>query len=342
MAKPILGVTIKRYTQNAKDKMNHITSTAQTDSLIFAWLLLLGIPALIILALVGRKLKVAALIAVIGGVGLQTFHSIEHVIQGYFWARDPLAPGYMSPLAKKAATGLESIASSTFGISGRSTLGMELLHLVGNTLFFLGIVALVIGAGFKAKQTAAKYALAFEGIHLLEHIALTATTVAGFPAWGSSTLYGNLSGSQLSTHRIMWHLVMNLAALALTLYAISSKGYSKSARWASAGTLISAGLLPVVLANIYGIPMSGYGTTIKIFDPSTLTALLANPIPITAILVLLGASTVRDGALIPANNTMENFTDHKKTNSEIITATTITEEKKIDTVIDPESGSSSK
>ena len=306
--------------------MNHITSTAQPDALLFAWLLIIGIPALAILAVIGRKVKLAALLAVIGGVGLQTFHSFEHLIQGYFWARDPLAPGYMSPIAKKAATGLESIASSTFGISGRSTLGMELLHLVGNTLFFLGIVALVIGVGFNAKRPAAKYALAFEGIHLLEHVALTITTVAGYPAWGSSTLYGNLSGSQLSTHRIMWHLVMNVAALALTLYALTSKGYGKSARWVSAGTLLGAGLLPVLLANIYGIPMSGYGTSIQIFDPSTLTALLANPIPITAVLVLIGANSVANGSLAPAINSA-NTKQANKPDTDLIAATSITDDK---------------
>jgi len=269
--------------------MNHISSTAQTDALVFAWLLIIGVPVLGFLAIFGRRSRIAAILAVAGGVGLQTFHSFEHLIQGFFWARDPLAPGYMSPIAKKAAAGLESIAAHTFGISGRSTLGMELLHLVGNTLFFLGIVGLVLGTGFAAKRPAALYALAFEGIHLLEHVALTATTVAGYPAWGSSTLYGNLSGSQLSTHRIMWHLVMNVAALLLTIYALSSRGYGKSARWVSAATLLVAGLLPVVMANRYGIPMSGYGTSIQLFDPSTFTALLANPIPITALLVLLGS-----------------------------------------------------
>ena len=274
--------------------MNHITTTAQTDALVFAWLLIIGIPVLIILAVLGRTRRVAALLAVVGGVGLQTFHSFEHLIQGYFWARDPLAPGYMSPIAKKAATGLESIAAHTFGISGRSTLGMELLHLVGNTLFFIGIIALVIGAGFAVKKPAAVAAMAFEGIHLVEHAALTATTIAGYPAWGSSTLYGNLTGSQLSTHRIMWHLVMNVAALALTLYALStSRGYGRTARWVSAGTLLAAGLLPVLAANRYGIPMSGYGTTIQLFDPSTFTALIANPIPITALIVLMGASAAK-------------------------------------------------
>lgn len=269
--------------------MNHISSTASTDALIFGWLLIIAIPVLGILAFTGRRSKVAALVAVVGGVGLQTFHSFEHVIQGFFWFRDPLAPGYMSPLAKKAATGLESIAAHTLGVSGRSTLGMELLHLVGNTLFFLGIVALVLGTQFASRRPAAVFALVFEGIHLIEHAALTATTIAGYPAWGSSTLYGNLSGSQLSTHRIWWHLVMNVAALALTIYALVAKEYGKSARKISAGILLVAGLLPVLMANRYGIPTSGYGTNISLLDPSTLTALLANPIPLTAILVLLGS-----------------------------------------------------
>jgi len=121
----------------------------------------------------------------------------------------------MSPLAKQAAAGLESIAANTFGFRDFPTLGMELLHLVGNTLFLLGVLALLIGTPFSNRRGAATIAFVFEGTHLLEHIILTSSVLNGSPAWGSSTLFANISGAQLSTHRIWWHFVMNIAAGAI-------------------------------------------------------------------------------------------------------------------------------
>ncbi len=268
--------------------MNHSTTgTAPMDALIMGWVLIAAIPLLAIFAFAGKRSRLAAYLAVAAGFGLQTFHTFEHIIQVVFWGKNPWAAGFMSPIAKKAAAGLESIAATSLGWNGRPTLGMELLHLVGNSLFLLGIAALLIGAPFRAKRAGATLAFTFEGIHLLEHIVLTATTVAGYPAWGNSTLFNTLSGAQLSTHRIWWHFVMNIAALILFALAIFSNSFSKTVRNTSISLLLVANFLPVAMAHFYATPMTGYNSTAQLLSLTTASAWLVNPITITIALILL-------------------------------------------------------
>lgn len=270
--------------------MSHTTTgTAPLDALIMGWVLLGAIPVLAVFMFAGIRSRVAAYLAVAAGFGLQTFHTFEHVIQVVFWGRNPWAPGYMSPVAKKAAAGLESIAASAMGWTGRSTLGMELLHLVGNTLFLLGIAALLIGKPFASKRHGAILAFSFEGLHLVEHIILTTTTVAGYPAWGNSTLFNTISGSQLSSHRIWWHFVMNVAALILFAFALFSEGFSRRVRAIAVGLLLTANFLPIVMAHFFGKPMSGYSSTEQLFSAASATAWLFNPITITIALLFLVA-----------------------------------------------------
>jgi hypothetical protein len=268
--------------------MNHPpVGTAPVDALVMGWVLIAAIPVLTFFVLAGVRSRISAYLAVVAGFALQSFHSFEHVIQVVFWGKNPYAPGYMSPVAKKAAAGLESIAASTLGWTGRSTLGMELLHLVGNTLFLLGIAALLIGSPFAAKRAGATLAFTFEGLHLLEHVILTATTVAGYPAWGNSTLFNTISGAQLSSHRIWWHFVMNIAALALFALAIFSEKFSRRVKAAAVSLLVVANFLPIAMAHFFAAPQAGYGSTAQLLDLSTVTAWLFNPITVTIALILL-------------------------------------------------------
>jgi hypothetical protein len=55
--------------------------------------------------------------------------------------------------------------------------------------------------------------------------------------------------------------------------------------------------------------MSGYGTTIQLFDPSTFTALIANPIPITALIVLMGASAAKSGPTAAAKGDAKSISE---------------------------------
>jgi hypothetical protein len=264
--------------------MEHMTQEVSSQAVLLGWMLLSAIPALLVVALLGIRVRMFAWIAVVGGVALQGFHSLEHVVQVVFWGRDPYAAPYMSPLAKQAAAGLESIAANTFGFRGIPTLGMELLHLVGNTLFLLGVLSLLIGIPFSNRRGAATIAFVFEGTHLLEHVVLTSTVLNGSPAWGSSTLFANLSGAQLSTHRIWWHLVMNVAALALFLWALLRPGLTAKARNATVGFLFSVNFLPALVAHFSVEASTGYPSVLQLLAAPVI-ALLLNPVTFTALLL---------------------------------------------------------
>jgi hypothetical protein len=267
--------------------MDHSNAVVASDALVLGWLLLTAVPVLAVLALVGTRRRLAAVTAVVAGFGLQTFHTFEHLVQVRFWSDNPWSAPFMSPLAKKAASGLESIATSVFSLPTRPTLGMELLHLVGNTLFLLGIFALLVGKPFSSRRQPALFAFIFEGLHLLEHMVLTSFVIAGRPAWGSSTLFNALSGAQLSTHRIWWHLVMNVAALALFTYALVRPVLAGRMRLLAIGLLAVSNFAPVLVAHFYASPMSGYGSTAQLLDPSTVISLLINPVTLTAAALLI-------------------------------------------------------
>jgi hypothetical protein len=264
--------------------MEHMTHEVSTQAILLGWILISAIPLLLVVALLGIRVRLFAWLAVASGVALQGFHSLEHVIQVVFWGRDPYAAPYMSPLAKQAAAGLESIAANTFGFRDFPTLGMELLHLVGNTLFLLGVLALLIGTPFSNRRGAATIAFVFEGTHLLEHIILTSSVLNGSPAWGSSTLFANISGAQLSTHRIWWHFVMNIAALALFLWALLRPGLTTTARNITIGLLISVNFLPVLVAHFSVEAATGYPSVLNILGAPVI-ALALNPVTFTALLL---------------------------------------------------------
>lgn len=56
-----------------------------------------------------------------------------------------------------------------------------------------------------------------QGIHLVEHVALTATTIAFGTAIGISTLFGFASGAWGSSYRVWFHFLLNSIA---TYYAL--------------------------------------------------------------------------------------------------------------------------
>jgi hypothetical protein len=97
------------------------------------------------------------------------------------------------------------------------------LHLVGNTLFMSGVIAMVVlAAAAKVRSRATTGTLIFQGFHLAEHTLLTATLFIGGTGWGASTLFGTLGGSQLSTHRVWWHFTVNAVATVAGLLAVRS------------------------------------------------------------------------------------------------------------------------
>lgn len=151
----------------------------------------------------------------IAGVVFQVIHFIEHGAQLGYWFLHPTAAPWLTPWA---VTGRDALAAG-----GNTVLGNELLHLVGNTLFFVGLVGLCIlverGGVRMGDIRPLKMAVMIQGFHLFEHVLLTASFALTGSALGFSTLFGNVSGVAGSTYRVWFHFLINLAA---TVYAVKA------------------------------------------------------------------------------------------------------------------------
>lgn len=145
------------------------------------------------------------------GVGLigQVGHLQEHVAQAAYWVGHPNAKPWMTPWGTGLAKGFGQVDSS------KQSLGMEILHLTGNFLFLAGLAGVMV-ITWRARQTRArrwgKMGVWMQGIHGLEHLALTLSIAFGADrAIGLSTWFGTLpNGPGLWTYRIWWHAIANL------------------------------------------------------------------------------------------------------------------------------------
>lgn len=227
-----------------------------------------------------KSKKIAYGFVIAGGL-FQFFHTLEHVVQLIRWSLSPYSPPYMSPVAKTAAKQLESTFAGFTNITGIPTIGMELLHLVGNAIFLAGGVVLYFAPAFKKIKPYALYAFLFEAIHLAEHFSLTYFAASKKSAWGSSTLFNLLSGSQLTTHRILWHFTMNVLALAFYLIAVSKLRSALATKFFILPTLISINFFPFIITHLSVDAPAGFRSTNDIFSLNIFSALFFNPIALT-------------------------------------------------------------
>ena len=256
--------------------MNHSGSNILSLPLGNFLLLLLAISILLIYPAI--KIKKLAIIFVGGSLFFQTFHTLEHLIQLSRWFGSPYSPPYMSPIAKAASSQLESSFAALTNITGVSSLGMELLHLVGNGIFLTGGVVLYFSPLFAKIKQYSFYALLFEGVHMIEHIILTISALSGNGAWGSSTQFNLLAGSQLTTHRIWWHGAMNLVALLTFALALTKFKFIIIKKTTLIATLFIVNLLPFMVAHFFVDAPSGYNSTSNLFTFNMSLALFFNPI----------------------------------------------------------------
>ena len=101
----------------------------------------------------------------------------------------------------------------------RMMLGMEVLHLVGNTIFLASLVCLYHCLPSKW----VRWALYIEGFHFCEHAALTATAYYVGTPIGLSTLFGHagaLGAAVAVGYRVTWHFVMNLLPMPFAMYGV--------------------------------------------------------------------------------------------------------------------------
>ncbi|MBM9504375.1 DUF6008 family protein [Actinacidiphila acididurans] len=152
--------------------------------------------------------RASAVVITIGIVG-QIGHLQEHVAQAGYWIRHPNDPAWMTPWGSGLAKGFGQVDTS------HPTLGMEILHLVGNFIFLAGLAAvMVITRHSRSTQTRrwGKMGVWMQGIHGLEHLSLTLSVWFGADrAIGLSTWFGATQpGPGLSTYRLWWHFIANV------------------------------------------------------------------------------------------------------------------------------------
>src|SRR5256885_9077225 len=99
--------------------------------------------AVAVLAYAGRRrarpwlFRGAAAVIILGILG-QIGHIQEHVAQTGYWVAHPNAKPWMTPWGNGLADGMGQIDMS------KPTLGMEILHLVGNFIFLAGMVGVML------------------------------------------------------------------------------------------------------------------------------------------------------------------------------------------------------
>ena len=192
-----------------------------------ALVLLTGGIGLVVLAWVAwvrpqRRRQIVTGIAV-GGLTFQALHMAEHIVQLGVWLWAPDRPPFLTAWAE---AGRDHLA-----VGGHTALGDELLHLGGNLVFLAGLVALVALVGWRHRVPSLSVALVVQGIHVIEHIALTSSLLAAGRSIGVTTLFGALDpGPGLWGTRVIAHFGLNAvasAAAAVALVHIVARGRAR-------------------------------------------------------------------------------------------------------------------
>ncbi|MEU0727578.1 DUF6008 family protein [Streptomyces sp. NPDC006140] len=184
-------------------------------------------------------------VAVIGlGVIGQIGHLQEHVAQAAYWIAHPDAPAWMTPWGDSLARGMGRVDPS------KPALGMEILHLTGNFVFLAGLVGIMLITkravpGLKSRKWA-KMGVWMQGVHGLEHVALTLSVAWGASrAIGLSTWFGAIPpGTALTTYRVWWHFVANLVGTAILAVALHHLWRERRGAGAGEGAEATAGSPP--------------------------------------------------------------------------------------------------
>ncbi len=186
----------------------------------------LGLAGWLLARWLGRWSVVAQLLAVlvVGTVSFQVAHLFEHISQIGYWFAHPTDPPWMTPWGRAAADGVGALLA---GHHATMATGMELLHLVGNWITFVGLIAMygVLRSWgiWGPKMSATWFAFWLQLVHVLEHASLTSTYLLTGRPVGLSTLLGAsfyLDGAWASSIRLWWHFLANLAVTVAFVLAV--------------------------------------------------------------------------------------------------------------------------
>ncbi len=173
-----------------------------------------------------------AILAVLVGLGMafQVGHFLEHAVQFAVWlfgkwqwviatfcGRD--MPFMSSPVTELVRLG-GAYLFPEFSTARQMMMGVEILHLIGNTSFLISIAGMYLLIPSKWVS----WAFYIEGLHLCEHIALTVTAYYFGKPIGLSTAFGQAQlwwGTEAAVgYRVTWHFVMNLLPLPFVMYSM--------------------------------------------------------------------------------------------------------------------------
>lgn len=168
---------------------------------------------------------VLSLVAILGLI-FQIGHFAEHGSQFIVWILGDLSnicgrnTPWMSPWVTALVQQLGILMFPARDTAAQMMLGMEVLHLIGNSIFLTSLVCLY----FWIPSKWVRWALYIETFHLCEHISLTTTAYFLGKPIGMSTLFGgaNLIGDREFAVgcRVTWHFVMNLLPMPFAMIAL--------------------------------------------------------------------------------------------------------------------------
>ena len=159
------------------------------------------------------------------GLLFQVGHFFEHAFQCVVWVLGDFSQicGRNTPWISAWAGGLIDrvgllVAPGT-DAARRFMLGLEVLHLIGNSIFLLTLGLLY----YLTRNRWVRWGLYIEGFHLYEHIMLTSTAFFIGKPIGLSTLFGavGLGSKEFAVGiRVTWHFVMNLLPMPFAMVGL--------------------------------------------------------------------------------------------------------------------------
>lgn len=157
------------------------------------------------------------LVIVVLCLAFQIVHFGEHTYQTSVWLAGEREKPQMTALGMWAMHEVGMMFFPDEPFLRQSKLGLEVLHLVGNGIFLIGIIALYSFIRVKSVL----WAMIIEGFHLYEHVSLTVSALALNKSIGMSTLFGlPIGGLEQVALRVWWHFIFNAIPTALVVIAI--------------------------------------------------------------------------------------------------------------------------
>lgn len=176
----------------------------------------------------GLKLDLATVLAAIAGTGLafQVGHFAEHAIQFGVWVLGASSglcgrdTPWMSPWVTEMVRRAGIMLFPADNPQRQMMLGMEVLHLIGNSIFLISLGCLY----YCIRSKWIRWALYVEGFHLYEHVFLTLSAYFIGKPVGLSTLFGGtgvIGSKEFAVgYRVSWHFAMNLLPMPFAMIGI--------------------------------------------------------------------------------------------------------------------------